>query len=72
MPHLFFVLDQDRNPNAWVLARYFEHAARIGAHNRIGKKYVGHSAVASYQQFKGGGALEVPDAPLDQHAKRVG
>jgi hypothetical protein len=69
---MFFVLDQDRNPDARELICYFEHAACICAHDRVGKKDVGYSAVASYLQFERGCALETPDTPLDKHAKRVG
>src|ERR1700719_1281486 len=72
LPHLFFVLDQDRDPDVREMIRYFEHAACICAHHWVGKKDVGCSAVASYQQFERGCALETPDTPLDKHAKRVG
>jgi len=54
LPYLFLILDQYRNPDARKLIRKFEHAARIRSHHRVGKKDVGYSAVASYQQFERG------------------
>jgi hypothetical protein len=72
LPDLFFVLDQDRNPDVRELIRDFEDAARISAHDRVGKKDIGGSAVAGYQRFEGGCALEISDAPLDHHVNRVG
>jgi hypothetical protein len=72
LPHLFFVLDQDRNPDVRELIRYFEEAACISAHDRVGNEDIGGSAVAGYQQFERRRALEFPDTPLDHHAKRVG
>jgi hypothetical protein len=72
LPELLFVLDQDRNPDARELIRYFEHAACVRAHYGVREKDVRRSAVASYQQFERGSALEIPHTLLDEHTKGVG
>src|SRR5713101_4729788 len=71
LPHLLFVLGQNGNAHLWELIGYFTDAPGICAYRWISEKYVFRAAAAGYQQFESCRALEIADAPLDQHAERV-
>ena len=68
---LVFVFGKDGNGDLRELLGDFSHAERVCAHGRIGEEDVCRAALACYEQFQCGGALEISDAARDEHTQGV-
>ena len=68
---LFVVFGQDGNADLGELTGDCARPAGIGADRWIGQQNVGRTALAGDQELERGGALEIADAALDQHAQGV-